>query len=266
MSIARALDVADPSRGLLSQVRQRWQSFQQQVCPSLAGCGFEEFPAWLRTSPPPVVDEVLWSFARQGARDGGDEVTAAAALAWALLPGAVTLARRLRSVPNVDERVAAQLWIHVRTFPWRRRRRVAANVLADTRRGVLVDAGVLRQLQRLDKTAGVTTPVDPCRLDVPVEVVDHGHDVLVDRIDAVLEQAVLARVVHREGADLVWRLLDAAGRAPAGHAGGRGGGLLSAAVTDTVGAQLGVSGRTVRRRGGVVLDRLAGYYRDQATA
>ena len=65
------------------------------------------------------------------------------ALAWLLVPGACLLANRLATLsPVIDELVAAQLWIEVRTFGPGGGRRVAATILRNTRKGVLRELGV----------------------------------------------------------------------------------------------------------------------------
>jgi hypothetical protein len=72
------------------------------------------------------------------------------------------LAQRLRTLsPRIDEIVAAQLWIEIRTFPWRRLRKVAANILANTRTGVLRECGAHRQIERVDRTWSSVRLVDP---------------------------------------------------------------------------------------------------------
>jgi hypothetical protein len=61
----------------------------------------------------------LHALATLAAADGGNDVAAAAALACALMPGACILANRLRTLAvQIDQIVAAQLWVEVRTFPW----------------------------------------------------------------------------------------------------------------------------------------------------
>jgi len=70
----------------------------------------------------------------------GHDVVAVGALAWVLLPGARVVAHRLRGVSaRIDELVATQLWLEVREFAWERRRKVAANIVMNVRRGVLRD-------------------------------------------------------------------------------------------------------------------------------
>jgi len=55
-------------------------------------------------------EEALHALATLAAVDGCNDIAAAAALAWALMPGACTLANRLRTLTShIDEVVAAQL-------------------------------------------------------------------------------------------------------------------------------------------------------------
>ena len=144
--------------------------------------------AWSRTSTTsgpgcrPVdreaSDEVLLALAMLAAPDGGDDIAAAAALAKCLLPGACRLAGWLSTLPprevfrdsqpvmagawsaveRVNELVASQLWIEVRTFPWRRRSKVAANILINTRVGVLREVGDFFYVSRADRTWANTDP------------------------------------------------------------------------------------------------------------
>jgi hypothetical protein len=103
----------------------------------------------------------LQALARLASPAGGDSVPAAGVLAWVLLPGACSVARRLRSLSlRIDELVAAQLWIEVRSFPWQRLWKVAANILGNLRVAVLLDCGVPSQVQRSDRTWARTGP-DP---------------------------------------------------------------------------------------------------------
>jgi hypothetical protein len=88
-------------------------------------------------------DEVLAALVRLGALDGGDDLDAAWAVALLLANGAGALVRQLRSMsPSIDAMVAGQVWLQIRQFPSRRRRRaIAANILMDARRALLRDLG-----------------------------------------------------------------------------------------------------------------------------
>ncbi|ANH40556.1 hypothetical protein I601_4161 [Nocardioides dokdonensis FR1436] len=64
------------------------------------------------------------------------------------------------AVERVDELVASQLWIEVRSFKWRRTRKVAANILINTRVGVLREVGDFFYVSRADRTWANTTLVE----------------------------------------------------------------------------------------------------------
>jgi len=140
MSVADQLGLWDETSELLAQADQRWGHWAGTYPALTHCCGLRELRSWLPGADKTEADEALHALATLAAADGGDDTAAAATLAWALMPGACTLANRLRTLTrHIDEIVAAQLWVEVRTFPWRRLRKVAANVLMNTRAGVLRD-------------------------------------------------------------------------------------------------------------------------------
>lgn len=160
MRVSQYLDLEDDAQ-LLAQARQAWGGWADQD-PRLQVVGFDELQDWLAKTPPAEVDEVLHALATRAASDGGDDVAAAAVLAWVLLPGACALARELRRLEGDTKlMVAAQLWIEVRSFPWRRLRKVAANVLMNTRTGCLREVGTADQVRRVDRAWSATDLVDP---------------------------------------------------------------------------------------------------------
>ena len=97
---------------------------------------FDDLRTWLPTVDHEASDQILLALAMLAAPDGGDDIAAAAALAKCLLPGACRLAGWLSTLPpsevfrdsqpvtagtwsaveRIDELVASQLWIEVRTF------------------------------------------------------------------------------------------------------------------------------------------------------
>lgn len=207
--------------------------------------GLADLRDWLLDSPAEVADEVLHTLARLAARDGDADPAALAVLVWAVLPGAARLAGRLRRLgPNVGEVVAAQLWIQASCYPWRRRpARVAANLLADTRRQVMAELGVGRH-------GGVvwsrTLPVDPTCPWWAARP-DQASPAPEQELAAVLTWTVTAGVITADDRQL---LLDLAANADETRAlSGRGtGGLLATAVTARVALRHGVSAKTVQRR------------------
>lgn len=248
MSVAVQLDLADPDRGLLREAVAAWPGYDEM--PVAVGC-LLDLPAWIRRAHPAEVDEVLAVLARLGSQSGGDDVRAAGALAWLLLPGACVVAHRLRALsPRIDEVVAAQLWLEVRSFPWQRLRKVAANIVRNTRRGVLRDLDVGAHLRQVDPTWARTVPVDTrgdewCALDAA----HRGSPAsAAEELREVLEEAVGERVVEADDVDLLLRLAVVADDVDVRHSGRGHAGLCSRPASEAVARELGISARTVRRR------------------
>jgi hypothetical protein len=93
---------------------------------------------------PADADALLGALVRLGAVDGGNDQDAACAVALLLANGVARIAGQLRNLSSdIDQMVAGQVWLQIREFPWRRRRRaIAANILMDARRALLQDLGV----------------------------------------------------------------------------------------------------------------------------
>lgn len=274
MSVGGLLGL-DGDSVLLARARGEWGAWVEAQPRLGVVAGLDELRGWLRSASAGEADEVLLALAMLAAPDGGDEVAAAAVLAKCLLPGACRLAGSLCGLrprggfrdsqpvgvaawlpgARIDELVASQLWIEVRSFPWRRLRKVAANVLMNTRSGVLRELGEHQQLARVDRTWANTVPVPPHPGGWPAEVSGVGHC----GVDADAESAgeELAEVLGwaREvgvitGADqrLLLCLVDEA-RGVETRCMSRGyAGLVSNELSVRVGARLGVSEATVRRR------------------
>ena len=219
------------------------------------GQGLAELRPWLRAASPQAADQVLHALARRGAVDGGDEVAAAAVLAWALMPGACTLAqgvtRRLRPRDRarvvhggVDHLVAAELWLQIRVFPWRRLGKVAANILLNTRAGVLRELGVGRAAYRADPTWWRVELVEPW---VMGQVGAAGEEEVpaATRLTQVLDGACRRGVIGAPDRALLLSVVAAGRTTPPGA--GRGRPAAPGAV-DRVAADLGVHAGTVRRR------------------
>ena len=152
MSVGDQLGI-DENSELLDQARRKWPEWVASDPRVDVVAEFDDLRAWLPSVDRDASDEVLLALAMLAAPDGGNDIAAAAALAKCLLPGACRLAGWLSTLPprvvfrdsqpvlagawsaveRIDELVASQLWIEVRTFPWRRLRKVAANILMNTR-------------------------------------------------------------------------------------------------------------------------------------
>ena len=160
--------------------------------------------------------------------------------------------------PRIDEVVAAQLWMEARTFGWQRGHKVAANILANTRKGVLRDLGVGEHLRTSDSTWFRTRPVAPDallwnHLSLALDDVDQAARDLAD----VLAEAIHQGLVTTHDCALLLRLAEAADAG--GTRGSRRGqqGLMTPTASQAVAADLGVSARTVRRRAAKTLDVLS---------
>jgi hypothetical protein len=192
-------------------------------------------------------DALLAALVRLGALDGGNDHDAAQAVALLLFNGAGRLARQLSSLSdNIDEMVAGQVWVQIREFPSRRRRRaISQNILMDARRAVLRDLGVETAKRR---RGIVVILVDTMAVGAAIDaslraVVDHGPGVGLDdelTLLAVLEWAIGKGVVTDQDAAI---LLELASVEVAGTVRG----LNSAAEIRVVAARHGVNERTVRR-------------------
>lgn len=281
MRVSQYLDLEDGGQ-LLDRARESWAQWTERE-PRLEVVGFDELRQWLVESPPAEVDEVLHALATLAASDGGDDIAAAAALAWVLLPGACALTRKLRHLQGGDIQllVAAQLWIEVRSFEWRRLRKVAANVLHNTRTGCLRVAGTASQTRRTDRTWSVAHVIDPNSFfwvhlaagersritvgdqgsarsgqigdDVPSLWPTHLATTSPERLShqevaAVLSWACDNEVISESERELLLCLVEEAGKVATGRFGRANYGLTANEISARVAPRCGLSPATVRRR------------------
>lgn len=105
--------------------------------PELRAVNLEALVRQIWRSPKPVADDALAALARRAATDQ----VAARTLLHALRPGLRSLGRRLAlgsSDDVIDHEIVAYAWELIRTYPYLRRpRKIAANVLLDTRKRYL---------------------------------------------------------------------------------------------------------------------------------
>lgn len=235
-----------------------------ELHPGLAAVGDPEgLRGWLRSVGPAESDEVLVDLATLAAVDGGNDTDAARTLAWVLAPAASGLARRLLSPRgDTDQVVARELWVAVRTFPWRRLRKVAANILATVRTAVLVDRGVGREARRLDPTWAASDVLEDVALP---EVVEPAELPAWRELDQILAMAVAEGVVSSGDIELLLRLATEADQHPGASVRERGG-LMATTVCEAVGLELGCSARTVRRRCHRILEALVAASTELASA
>jgi len=299
MSVGDQLGI-DENSELLDQARHRWPEWVI-LDPRLdVVAEFDGLRAWLPSVDRDASDEVLLALAMLAGPDGGNDIAAAAALAKCLLPGACRLAGWLSTLPprevfrdsqpvlagtwsaveRIDELVASQLWLEVRTFPWRRLRKVAANILMNTRVGVLREVGDFFHVSRADRTWANTTLVESfssgdladadggawSTTEMPTQRVAgalfHRPEILADQSGPDREEPSAAAellelltwacehdVISAADRYLLLCLVEEADRVETRNLARGCGGLLSNEVSSRVAPRLGVSEATVRRHG-----------------
>jgi len=257
MSVETQLGLGNPDTGLLARAHHEWSRWIDQevtlgVVPELG-----DLPAWLATHPAERND-VLSALSGLAAQHDGDDVAAAAALAWLLVPGACLLANRLATLsPVVDELVAAQLWIEVRTFGPGQGRRVAATILRNTHKKVLRDLGVRDHAEVVWQRCVV---MDPGELQWdPSEPPIAPTQPRAAQLSKLLERACAEKVITDEDRTLLLELAQAAHAAGDTHFGRACHGLMTPAASTQAAQRWGVSARTVRRRARRSLDALTRY-------
>lgn len=270
MSVAAQLGLDDPARGLLAQARTDWAVWCGRD-PRLAVVDeLLDLPGWIRSADRDDVDDVLHELARLGSPTGSDDMAAAGALAWVLLPGASLLAHRLRDMtPRIDECVAAQLWIEVRSFAWERRRKVAANIVMNLRRGVLRDLGAHEHVRAVDPTWARAMPLAPDADLWRVLDVRAAEPLAVEpeeELAELLAWATSHRVIDEDDRELLVGLAEAACQTGVTRSREGRGGLCSRSGSSVVAARHGISEATVRRRARRSMRALAEAYARQMSA
>ena len=247
MTVVEQLGVADLAQGL-ADARQLWRDWVEQE-PRLASApAVDGLPDWLMLVGIDAADEVLHALVQIGSPSGGDCRSAAWVVAWALLPGAIAVARQAPAGPETDALVASQLWLEIRQFPWWRHRKVAGNVLANMRSAVARE-GALKRPSWAERRTVPTERLPEQQPHVPaspdeelIEVLSWGEQVgLIGSGDRLLLSLLVERT-DRLGVRTVCR-------------GGQG--LMSASALAETAAEFGLSPGTVRRRARRSIDALA---------
>lgn len=282
-SVEELLSLGERS-GLLEEARRRWKRWVEIDHRLGVADDLDALLNYVRgSSTTEEADTCLLALAMLAAPDGGDDIAAAATLAKALMPGVCILASRLtvelserRWFPAgsaergpvstcVNEQVAAQLWLEVRSFPWRRLTKVGGNILMNTRAKVLWECEDRRQLERFERMWTRTSHVGEWsergdELEPWAGTRGAGRDagstapeVLMD----VLDWACASDVISPSDRSLLLSLVNAASstevRATTRGKGNLCGDILSAIVAP----DLGVSPATVRRHAARSVEALA---------
>ena len=217
-------------------------------------------------------DEVFGALVRLAAVDGGDDQDAAMLVAHLLATGTRKIALALRDLTgDIDVLVAGQLWLQIRSFPWRRRTRAyASSLLLDTRRAVLAELRPYRSRAGRDPVL-LVNPIGAGSADGPagaqsltgvvVDVHDRDESGLVD----VLVWAHRTGVVDSSDVALLIDLVAAAERRTGpGHRAHRGVNVTGEIAE--VAAQRGVHPKTIWRHRARVLSALRAASQDYLAA
>jgi hypothetical protein len=255
MGVALHLGLGSDESPLLAAARTGWRRWCVDD-PTLAVVSqLDDLPDWTRQAADAEKDAVLGKVAELAAYNGD----AAVVLAWLLLPGATRVAAELSDLhPDIDGLVAGQLWSEVSAAHRLLPRRIAATILARTRREVAAEFGIGDLAMRRDRVWAETVRIEN---DDDLAVVADGHeslDDLFDQITDLLIDALDANAIHVFDA---WLIGDLAARAAAlGVPGHRGrSGLTAPVVVDQLAEVVHLSARAIRRRASAALDRLAEY-------
>ncbi len=260
MGVMQAMGLEDSQ--VLGLLVERWPGWVEQV-PDLALLADpERIDAWRRTAPAHVVDRVLHGLAELAGRDGGDDREAAQVLAWLMMPAALRLSEELTEAdPDIDEHIAACLWIEVRTVASRPTARVAASVAWRLRRQVFMELGDRARIESHgDKTLARTILADDLATSSDLRV-DPDDPTIRDELAAVLAWASDEDLITVSDARLLVDVVAAADAWREGYPDSLP--LLGDSVCDRVAARWGMSGRTVRRHARQAITTLAGAVADQ---
>ncbi len=256
MSVARQLGLDDPGSGLLQLARSRWPVWQERHPVLRLAETVDDLPSVTRASDRATVNRVQQALGRLGSRDGGNEAAATAVLIWLLLPGAVSISRRLeRAVPGIggrqaDQLVAGQMWIEARSFcdVDTARTNHGGTILRNAERAILCELGIHERSDRMWRESRSMDPLD-LALFCPASN-ETAPTAPGDEVQSVLAGALAAGVVSRADVDLLLDVARTAGRMPqriqremTGMAG-----LCSGPVSEAVATRRGITSRTVRRR------------------
>ena len=141
MSVATQLGLDDPDRGLLAAARRAWRGWARQHEALGVVAELEDLPAWL-TAHPGERSTVLGVLSGLAAQQEGDDVPAAAALAWLLVPGRACWRTGWPRSPRTSMNWSPPSCGSRCGPSGPAGAAVAATILRNTRKGVLRDLGV----------------------------------------------------------------------------------------------------------------------------
>lgn len=253
MSVASALNLTRDAVQAITV--QHWTRWAEHLPALLLVERPAELDRWLRHAEPVAADDVLGALAQMAATDGGDDLDAAKVLAWVLLPAACRIAGSFARVSDIDEHVAAQLWIEVRSFSWQTTSRVAANIAMNTRKHLATDLSELPTASRLPIPQADAGMVLALARQYGMDGAEADDLSPMEELLSVLEWGCRCGVITGEDRLLLLDVIAAAADDPAWRLSGAA--LLGDKVSDSVGTHWGISGRTVRRRASASINALS---------
>lgn len=195
-------------------------------------------------------NKLLLDLARLGNVADNNCREAAAVLCHLLIPGVVTKLKT-SCADDLYQQAAGHLWVACRTYPWESGGAVAPTITWAVRRVALADTGGT-DVARYDRTWARTRLLawDTWAMleDGPVEP-SSWHE-----LEDLLSGMQAARVITSDEVDLIMTLMSVA--ETFGPKRATGSGLMSAEVSEKVGAELGIAGSSVRRRLSRTIDAL----------
>ncbi|MGC3994757.1 MAG: hypothetical protein QM779_11695 [Propionicimonas sp.] len=248
MSVETALGVSSQTAHQLQT--DRWPDWSRQ-CTAMAKVGCTDVRGWLRPAAGPNGQRALYELAVLAAADGGDDVDAAKLLCWAMLPAACRVANELSDLdPDIDAFVASQLWIEVRTFNWRASNQVAGTLSASLRRSLLRESGIGAPRQPELDDAPWPVLLERLAREPANEHLD-SREVLL----RVLDWGVESGTIQPADRALLLDMVDASHADPRRRSPRR----VLFGTSSLLGPGLGITARSVRRRGRRALDALAAH-------
>ena len=247
MSVETALGASAATANQI--IERRWADWLE-TRPALAGADHVNLRGWLRTASTVAANGALYDLAVLAATDGGDDTEAALVLAWCLLPSACRIAKQFSDVDpvEIDQLVASQLWIEIRTYNWRTCTRVTGTICANLRRSVLREWSLdPDRPPRLNVVVWTDLLAQLCEEPAVAEL--SPRQVLLQ----VLDWGVANGTIQEFDRALLLEMVEISVCDPKHRSPRRS--LLASAVV--AGPEFGVSPRTVRRRSRRALSALA---------
>lgn len=206
-----------------------------------------------RAGTPDDRNDVLLGLAGLANVEVGDSREAAALLCWLVIPGVLSKLVPLRgpafSSDEVNEVAARNLWLEARTFRLATSRQVAATICWRVRSATLADFGFASSVARFDRTWSMTQPLDQADLDRWLDESTDPRPATAEpgiELARLLEAAQAAGIIGPEDVEFLETVVAVARRHPDRRVSTTG--LMSAVVSQEIGAACGIGASTARRR------------------